>query len=46
MSVIAYGSGGPQPRDGLYDVMAGAESWIPSLDLECSLEPGSPAELG
>jgi hypothetical protein len=26
--------------------MTGAESWIPSLDLERSLEPGSPAELG
>ena len=26
LSVVAYGSGGPQPRDGLDDKMAGVES--------------------
>jgi hypothetical protein len=46
MSVIAYGSGMPQLRDGLYDKMAGAEKQTPSPGLDFSLELGGSIELG
>jgi hypothetical protein len=45
MSAIAYGSGMPQPRDGLYDKIAGVESLALSPGLEFGLEAGSPIEL-
>jgi secondary thiamine-phosphate synthase enzyme len=45
MSVIAYGSRGPQRRGGLYDKKAGAESMTLSLGLEFGPEPGGPIEL-
>ena len=45
MSVIAYGSGMPQQRDGLYDKLAGAESLILSPGLDFSLELGGSVEL-
>jgi hypothetical protein len=45
MSVIAYGTGMPQQRDGLYDRVAGAKNQTLSPGLDCGLEPGSPIEL-
>jgi len=42
LSVIAYGSGMPQLRDGLYDKTAGAESLTLSPGLEIGLELGGP----
>jgi hypothetical protein len=41
-----HGSGMPQPRDGLYDKMAGAEKQTPSPGLDFSLELGGSTELG
>jgi hypothetical protein len=46
MSVIAYGFGGPQPRDGLYDKGAGAEGQTLSPGLDFGLELGSPVQVG
>ena len=45
MGAMDCGSGAPQPRDGLYDYAAGAESLILIPGLICSLEPGNPIEL-
>ena len=45
MNVIAYGSGMPLQRDGLYDKKAGVENQTLSPGLSCSLEPGSSIEL-
>jgi len=46
MSVIAYGSGGPQQRDGLCDKVAGAESLTLSPGLDFSLELGDLIQVG
>jgi hypothetical protein len=39
------GSGGSQPRDGLCDKKAGAESFILSPGLNCNLEPDSSIDM-
>jgi hypothetical protein len=46
MSVIGYGSGMPQQRDGLYDKMAGVESETLSPGLGIDLELGGPEQVG
>ena len=46
LSVIAYGSGMPQLRDGLYDKTAGAESLTLSPGLYFGLELGGPIQVG
>jgi hypothetical protein len=46
MSAIAYGSGVPQPRNGLYDKMAGVENQTLSPGLEFGLELGGPMQVG
>lgn len=46
MSAIAYGSGMPQQRGGLYDKMAGVENQTLSPGLELGLELGGPTEVG
>jgi hypothetical protein len=40
------GSGMPQPRDGLYDKMAGAENQTLGPGLEFGLELGCPIQVG
>jgi hypothetical protein len=46
MSVIAYGSGMPQQRDGLYDKIAGVENQALNPGLDFSLELGGPIQVG
>jgi hypothetical protein len=46
MSLMDCGSSGPQPRDGLYNKTAGAESQTLSPGLDSSLELGGSVELG
>ena len=43
---MACASGGSEPRDGLCDKKAGAGNQTLSPDVNRSLEPGSPIELG
>jgi hypothetical protein len=46
LSVMDCGSGGPQPRDDLYDKKAGVESQTLSPGLDFSLELAGSVELG
>ena len=45
LSAMDCGYGAPQPRDGLCDIAAGAESQTVSPGLNCNLEPDSSIDM-